>query len=285
MRIAALTMVYNEPVWAPIWTRHYAAQLGADHCYMLDHGSDDGSTTNLPAPLHLVRLPRSPLDEEWRLQTITAQVITLLQTYDAVIHTDADEILIADPARWTGLRAWATAGPPDVVTAIGLDVQHLPDQEPALDLTHPLGTQRRWVRFASAMCKPAWVRRPVTWSPGFHSSDAPLVLNGLYLLHLRYADLAFGLNRLARSRSQAFASPDIGLHQRVPDTEFTAMMHAIADLPRRPGPLTTDAAPLRPWLNQLFASRLTREDARYKLDLSLNGDELWDGRHLLHAMS
>jgi len=58
MRVAALTMAYNEPVWAGVWARHYAGQLGAEHCTILDHGSDDGSADNLPVrvrrlvPLH-----------------------------------------------------------------------------------------------------------------------------------------------------------------------------------------------------------------------------------------
>ena len=36
MRVAALTMAYNEPVWAKVWARHYAGQLGAEHCTILD---------------------------------------------------------------------------------------------------------------------------------------------------------------------------------------------------------------------------------------------------------
>ena len=63
------------------------------------------------------------------------------------------------------------------MTAIGLDVQHLPDEEAALDPRAPFGRQRQWVRFSAAMCKPALVRRAVHWAPGFHCCDAPLVLD------------------------------------------------------------------------------------------------------------
>lgn len=286
MRIAALTMIYNEPVWAPVWARHYATQVGAENCFILDHGSDDGSThpDHLGLAMQVETLPRSPLDEEWRRDLVADRVKSLLVTYDAVIHTDVDELLIADPARWDGLQSWAKAGPPPVVTAIGLDLQHIPTDEPPLDPARSLYTQRRWVRFAAAMCKPAWVTRTVDWSPGFHSSDAPLILCDLYLIHLRYADLAAGLNRLARSRAQAFAAPEIGRHQRVPDHEFIDMMHAIATLPRRHEPIATHAVPLRPWLDRLLASRIAREAEPYKLDLALSGDELWDGARLLQTL-
>ena len=38
-------MTYNEPDFVPIWTRHYTRHVGTEHCYVFDHGSDDGSTT------------------------------------------------------------------------------------------------------------------------------------------------------------------------------------------------------------------------------------------------
>jgi len=273
MQIAAVTMAYNEPVWAPAWARHYAAQVGAEHCLLLDHGTDDGSTDGLPVPVR--RLPRSPLDDAWRVEQVRAVVAELLGRYDAVIHTDADELLLADPALYPDLRAYAAATRHPVVTAIGLDVQHLLDEEPALDPLAPFGPQREWVRFSAAMCKPALVRRAVAWSPGFHCCDAPLVTDRLYLLHMRYADLGLGLRRLSRTRGQAFSSPDIAGHQRVPDGEFAAMVRAIAGLPRRECGLEPDAAPLLGWLERLRASRAEREGEVYKLDLSLSGDELW----------
>ena len=273
MRLAAVTMAYNEPVWASAWARHYAAQVGAEHCLLLDHGTDDGSTDGLPVPVR--RLPRSPLDDAWRVEQVRAVVAELLGRYDAVVHTDADELLLADPALYPDLRAYAAATPHPVVTAIGLDVQHLPDEEPALDLLAPFGAQRQWVRFSAAMCKPALVREAVAWAPGFHCCDAPLVTDRLYLLHMRYADLGLGLRRLARTRGQAFSSPDIAGHQRVRDEEFAGMVRAIAGLPRRECGLEPDAPPLLGWLERLRVSRAAREEEVYKLDLSLSGDELW----------
>ena len=266
-------MAYNEPVWAPVWARHYAAQVGAEHCLLLDHGTDDGSTDRLPVPVR--RLPRSPLDDAWRVEQVRAVVAELLGRYDAVIHTDADELLLADPALYPDLRAYAAATPHPVVTAIGLDVQHLPDEEPALDLLQPFGAQRKWVRFSAAMCKPALVRRAVAWAPGFHCCDAPLVTDRLYLLHMRYADLGLGLRRLARTRGQAFSSPDIAGHQRVQDGEFAGMVRAIAGLPRLECEIEPDAPPLLGWLERVRASRVEREGEVYKLDLTLSGDELW----------
>ena len=280
MRIAALTMVYNEPVWAGVWARHYARVLGAEHCYMLDHGTDDRSLDRLGVPVRVEPLGRSPLDEEWRLAVVTERVRRLLRDYDAVLHTDADELIVGDPDLG-GLAGVLAGGFGEVVTAAGLDVQHLPGEEPPLDLARPIAGQRRWVRFAASMCKPALVRREVAWSPGFHSCDAPLVFDGLYLLHMRYADLGLGLARLARTRAQAFADPATAAHQRVDDDAFETMMRRIATLPRRPGPVIDTGPPLDGWLARMHTARAARAAERYKIDFDLVGDELWDGTRLL----
>ena len=273
MRIAALTMMYNEPVWAGVWARHYAGQLGAEHCTVLDHGSDDGSADGLPVRVR--RLGRSALDETWRAAIVADEVRALLRHYDAVIHADADELLVADPGRYEGLQALAASVDVPVLTAIGLDLHHVPDAEAALDVTRPIGLQREWVRFSAAMCKPVLVRRGVDWAPGFHCCDAPLVLDRLYLIHLRYADLGAGLRRLARTRVQAVMDPGSGEHQRVTDAAFEAMMRSIADLPREEGELDPSRAPLAGWIERLWGSRVTREAELYKLDLGLSGDVLW----------
>ena len=267
MRVAALTMVYNEPLWARAWVRHYTRQVGAVDCLVLDHGSTDGSTDGLGVAVE--RLRRSALDEDARAALISERVRDLLRRYDAVVHTDSDELLVADPVRYRDLREYAAVAPA-VATAIGLDVQHLPDEEPALDAARPLGAQRRWVRFSAAMCKPALVRTHVQWRPGFHTCDAAREMGSLYLLHLRYADLRAGLSRLSRTRAQVFARPDTNLHQRVSDDAFEGMMREIGRLRKVEGDLRPDGPLLAPWLDRMQAGWARGDD-----QLSLAGDVLW----------
>ena len=264
MRVAALTMMYNEPVWARVWARYYARQVGAAHCFVLDHGSDDGSLERLG--VRVERMARSALDEDARAAVVSDRARALLRHYDAVVHSDADELVVADPERFGNLVAFAAqAGL--VTTTLGLDLQHLPGEEGALDPARPLGEQRRWARFSSAMCKPVLVRTPVRWSAGFHTCDAAPVFGGLYLVHLRYADLVLGLRRLARTRGQVFATEATNLHQRVGDGEFEGMVQAIATLPRADGELDALAEPL---LARVQAGWRQRGEL-----LGLAGDELW----------
>ncbi len=271
--VAAVTMAFNEAVFLPIWVRHYAREVGAENTYVLDHGSNDGSTVGLDC--RVVPVPRGALDEPARAGVVSEFCAGLLRDHAAVLHSDADELLVADPRHHDGLAAYAAAALPDVVTAVGLDLHHLPDEEPPLDPAQPIGAQRRWARFAASMCKPALIRRPVAWAPGFHCCDAPLVLDQLWLFHLRYADLGGGLARLARSRAITVTNEAANAHQRVPDEQFTALMRGVAALPRRATvPFDPALPPLLRWTEALRASRIAREDELYKLDLSLSGDEL-----------
>ena len=165
--LAIVTMVYNEPCFLPLWLRHYNAQAEPRHCYVVDHGTTDGSTDRerLPAGLNLVRIPRSPQDDTRRCRFISQFCASLLVWYESVIYVDVDEILVADPALHASLADHAaTCEPEAVISAIGLDVVHGVDVEPDLDWDRPVSLQRRWVRFSSAMCKPVLIRRPVTCS-------------------------------------------------------------------------------------------------------------------------
>lgn len=266
MRVAALTMMHNEPVWARVWVRHYAREVGAENCLVLDHGSTDGSMRDLG--VRVERVQRGALDEDARAALISDVTRELLRGYDAVVHSDADELVLADPERFTDLRDYA-ARAPRVATAVGLDLQHLPDEEGELRAGELLGGQRRWVRFSAAMCKPALVQMPVRWRPGFHSCDAPPVFGTLYLIHLRYADLGAGLERLRRTRAQAFAQAEANLHQRVGDEEFEGMMRAVARLPRD-GVALMGGAAMAPWM-----LRMRDGWARGDGQLALAGDVLW----------
>ena len=234
---------------------------------MLDHGSTDGSTDGLG--VRVERMGRSALDEDARAALVSDCVRELLRRYDAVVHSDADELAIADPARYANLVEYAAAAP-DVTTAIGFDLQHLPEEEGGLAVAEPIGGQRQWVRFSAAMCKPALVKQPVRWGAGFHDCDGPRVTDSLYLLHLRFADLGIGLERLARTRAQNFATAETNLHQRVADEEFEQMMRAVARLPREEGSLAPVGGVEEGWLE-----RMREGWARGDRQLSLAGDVLW----------
>ena len=274
-RVAAVTMSYNEPDFAAVWARHYASEVGARHCYIIDHGSSDGSLEGLGG-INIVRIPRSPQDDRKRAQFMSRFCAALLSWYEAVIHVDIDEMLVADPDLHTSLAAYCAADRRPLISAIGLDLLHRPDHERPLAPGLPVTGQRRWLRFSSAMCKPVLIRAPVEWAPGFHSVPAPPSFGSLYLFHLRYIDLDRGLLRLDKTRQQPWEEQGAGAHQRMSDADWSGMLRSMAGLPLRRGvDLKPQADPLRGWLDRVMASGAGREQDVYRIDLHIYGDELW----------
>jgi hypothetical protein len=273
-KVAAITMVYNESVLLPVWARHYARQVGADHCYVVDHGSSE--PLSLPPGVNTLRLPRSPHDDPRRARFISKLTTSLLEYYDWVTYTDVDELVLADPRRFSNLPDFCRAATDDTVSAIGFDIQHVPELEPPLDPAFPIGRQRGWARFTSAMCKPVLSRQPLSWAPGFHCSNRPLAFAHLYLFHLHWADLGVGLQRLAKTRSMPWAEGDFGAHQRLEDRQWSSLFHNMASLPRvEIEQFDPEDSPMHEWLARLTESSIGLEQETYTFDLHVNATELW----------
>lgn len=273
-RVAAVTMVYNEPEYLPIWCRYYGHQLGPQNCYIIDHGSDDGSTRDLMG-FNVLRIPRSPKDNAKRTRFVSRLCSNLLEWYDWVLHSDVDEIVLADMRKYSGLREYLRGCPHEVVNAIGADVVHDVVNEDEMDLDRPVLEQRRWMRFSSSMCKPVAAKRPLEWSPGFHSADGPVSFDALYLLHLRYFDLKLGLRRLKQTRSMAWSSEQAGRHQRVADEEFDRMLRSWGRLPRSAeGDGAAAHAALDRYVARVKESEKDWRHVTYNLDIHIFGDEL-----------
>jgi len=273
--LAAVTMVYDEPVFLPVWLRHHSRTIGAEHCYVIDHGSDDGSTDRLKC--NRLRIPRSPQDDAQRARAISAICAGLLEWYDTVLYSDVDEIVVADPACFTSLTALATARDLPCLTATGFDLLHHEDREKPANFGAALTRQRSSLRFSAAMCKPCLIRKPVVWSPGFHSVQdlAPSPDPALMLFHLRYCDVDTGLKRLQRTRSQPWCSDQAGQHQRMDDQSWRAMLASMAGLPEEPSSLLADDTALSRWRARIVSEGQGRLNDPYPVDLSLSGDRLW----------
>jgi len=273
--LAAVTMVYNEPVFLPVWLRHYTGIIGAECCYVIDHGSDDGSTDRLSC--NRLRIPRSPQDDERRARAIGNICSGLLEWYEAVLYCDVDELLIADPDCFSSLSTLSEARNLPCVTATGFDLLHNASQEPDLDFSLPLSLQRHFLRFSAAMCKPCLIRSTVTWSPGFHSVKEflPDPDPALLLIHLRYCDLRQGLVRLARTRGQAWCSAEAGSHQRMTDEAWQHMLSAMAGLDYEKATLNEDDPLMKTWRDRIVREGRERANEPYPIDLTLSGNRLW----------
>ncbi len=276
-KFAAITMVYNEPVFLPLWVAHYSKLVGATNCTIVDHGTDDGSTSNLNPQLSIIRLPRSPHDDHRRAQIISELAAQLLDEYDAVVHADVDEIIFPDPRHHASLASFAASTTSPVTNAYGFELIQVPRVEsPPLDLARPILQQRQWVRFTSPMCKPVMIRKPVQWSPGFHCVAAPVCFGGLFLFHLRWVDWNIAFAKLQRTRAQPWADPAAAPWQRTSDEAFREIFLELSEYPFLEtcsffayDPVLKTAADL------VIASQAGRENDLYKFSLDIYSSELW----------
>ncbi len=126
------------------------------------------------------------------------------------------------------------------------------------------------------MCKPVLTNQPLAWSPGFHSSDHALRFDELYLFHLHWADLSIGLDRLHKTRDMPWSSGGFGSHQRVTDAAWLELFDGMAGLPQtRDFEFAPTLPPLREWLEKTAQSGEGRANETFRIDLGINGAELW----------
>lgn len=218
MRAAAITFVYNESFNLPIWIRYFGGQFGEKNLFVVDLGTTDGSTDGL-GEVNKIALPRDEFDEYAKTNFINYLQKGLLNYYDTVIYTDADELVVPDPARYADLRTYLNERQFDYASCVGLNVIHILTQEEPLDLAKPILSQRRFARFLSATCKPSVARVPMNWATGFHCSDKPPKIDpDLYLFHTKWMDFNLSLQRHKISREATYSKRTVeqglGAHSR-----------------------------------------------------------------------
>lgn len=230
--VAVITNCWNEAVNLPRWIRYYGGQFGQRNLFVLDDGSDDGSTDGL-GEVSVIRLPKAPFSDRQRQWMVTVLSRVLLSRFDALIYSDCDEIIIPDPQIAPSLAAYADrfVADPDaeIVTCIGLNVLHHPD-EPELDPARPILGQRRHVEFAAGFCKPLLMKVALQWTNGFHFCNRPPRFDHLYLFHMKFMDMA---ESLARHRLNRLVHPDDkeqGIW-RLSDKEFESTFRRRLDRP------------------------------------------------------
>jgi hypothetical protein len=191
--VAAITMTRDEGPMIRHWAAHYARELGAENVYVIDDHSTDGSTEDVAAlGCHVLKFPylNKYGFEQSRIGLVNALSAGLLMAYDAVLFTDADEFVVADPERHAGLRAFVAARPD--VPALGYlgynVVQDLAHEGP-LDFSRPLLEQRQWAKYVPLMSKPGLKWDPVPWARASHGIKVRYDIDpDLIMFHFKFAD-------------------------------------------------------------------------------------------------
>jgi hypothetical protein len=272
--LAVVTMVYDEADFLPIWLSHYGRQVGLENCFIIDHGSDDGSTEGLRIG-GVIRLKRSQFDERQRCAMIADICSGLLQYYESVAYVDVDEFLVADPDVAPGLVEYARTALVDVTTALGVNLVHLLGHESQLDLSRPILRQRAWMAAFGSMCKPNLIRRRVQWSPGFHTYDGPVEFGSLFNFHLAYVDLPLALRRQEKRRRAVQDHPRKDHHHKESDIWVRSLLEGWSRFARIEPTLRQDCPERTAFEQRIVASQVGRENDTYRIDLGVRANQLW----------
>jgi hypothetical protein len=207
MKIAAVTMVFNEAVFLPIWLQHYGTAFGAENLFVIDDGSTDHSTSQAES-YHCLKKRRAAFDEEDRAALVGRLHRELLKHYDIVIYTDVDELIVVDPKLGLTLRDYLSATDFEYRNTVGFNVVHHVGHEAAISFDQPLFKQRKYAEFDLGYCKPLIAKVPMEWAPGFHWSGQlpPLYDTNLLLFHLRAMDLDIAKARLKSLQQVTWSS-------------------------------------------------------------------------------
>jgi hypothetical protein len=229
--VAAITMARDEGPMIGKWVEHYARAFGAEHVYVVDDHSSDESMTDLPC--QVLRYPY--LDkysfEASRMGIMSGLASSLLFAYDAVLFTDADEFVVADPKRHASLRHLiGTLSDRPAAGVLAYNVIHRVGSEPALSFDRPFLQQRSHAKFTPLMCKPSLKFVRAGWSHASHAIGCEFAVEpDLVMFHMKFADRDL-LARSAASRHAVNRSEDRALQTSWSrtDDEMVALLDEVA---------------------------------------------------------
>ena len=199
---AVFTVTHNEPHFLPLWIEHYAQHAERADMWILDHGSDDGSTdklwkdqdARLAGSIHVQRLseggPHHYLPHIFLNRAIeTHHSFLLRQGYKCVVFAEIDEFLVADPDLFLGgfkqyMRDFATKDQRDAVRASGKNVVQSKGEAP-MDWSRPVLEQRSRWRKTALYGKPVITKVPLSYSK---KAAVTVIDEGLQLVNMKSAD-------------------------------------------------------------------------------------------------
>jgi len=196
MKVCAITMVYQD-YWALAqWVRHYSDQLGIQNLYIVAHGHD-AKVQQIAEGANIWTIPRDSLDgfDKRRNKMLNQFQSGLLQFYDWVIRTDADELVCVDPNVHTSIVDLLAVTSEHSVFSIGLNVF-----EQAVEHEMPIGASvfdYRTAAIVTGNYSKAWavradtalMRHGVKLSGDDDIEYTYAFPKGVFLCHMKFANV------------------------------------------------------------------------------------------------
>lgn len=205
---AVFTIVREENFYLPKWHRYYSQNVPECDVYVVNHVPKNSETKDTCCDFLANSDSTVYVEDEeyfstkWIRDTAQKYQRLLLQSYEAVIFTDVDEIIVpsadsgfADLADF--MRDFLLSKQTNWrVTAYSLI--HFPDKhEPKFDFAKNIFEQRMYWYRDDYYDKPLVSKKPLNWVYGFHRANNmnPTPHPGLVLIHLHQFDFDWYMQR------------------------------------------------------------------------------------------
>jgi len=184
-KAAAFTIVRDEPFWLRVWCNYHCSCFPQEDVYVLDNNTEDDSVAEAKRMwpgMNVVNVQHTKeFDSLWLKATVEQQQRSLLRSYEAVLFSEADEFLIADPSTYSSIYSYCLAFVDGQLPnperpnrrAKGWGIVHQIDTEPPVDRTKPLLADRNSMWGLPDYNKTLITRVPITYSKGFHLTYSP----------------------------------------------------------------------------------------------------------------
>ena len=201
---AIFTIAKDESVILPIWLKHYRNTFADEDIYVLDHQTKDKSTENIGVNVIPIFNPEAGR-HTWLVEQAQEFQVKLLEKYDVVLYTDADEIIYTpdDKSLLDVLEEFRQSNH-QYVNCVGYEIVHIMEEEAPLNLLLPIMEQRnKWSR-EPLYDKPLITKVPLKYDVGFHyakyvnsgnNNNPNNYCYNLHLLHLHRMDYNIMLQR------------------------------------------------------------------------------------------
>ncbi len=188
-------MARNDKFFLERWISYYGAELGEENLFVFLDGADqeipgNAGKVNITICDHIPQ--KRTVADKTRITRLSELATKLLDEYDLVIGTDADEFLVVDPHCNQSLKEYlSTVNCSPSVSGLGIDVGQKLGVENKIDSHVSLLSQRGYAVASSRYTKPVVISRPVSWGSGFHrvKNCNFRIDKNLYLFHLGYFDI------------------------------------------------------------------------------------------------
>ena len=224
-KCAVFTIVKNENYFLPIWIKHYKRYFNSSDIYVLDHQTNDGSTSNLDVNVVSV-VNELAFDHQWLVDTVQSFQKELLEDYDCVLFAESDEIIYSVEKEFNEAVDDFISSNYNYVRCKGYEIIQDLEKEKSLSLDDSIIQNRNYWFHNGGYSKPLLSKVPLKWVWGFHNLENfpndPTGTFGLTLCHLHRVDFELMLKRHEERATQwklKDDGPEAGYQHRIGDRE------------------------------------------------------------------